>query len=141
VSASRIIPGRILAHASAAALLGTRVFHFAAPQGTVRPYALYVASNGDPSSHLGGAGGLLSEQADVAFWSDTMAAVKTFREIVYTQLHGYRGSATVGPDTFLVRSCFIANVSEVTAPPVGGRQTPLFGLTFDVALHSTLTTL
>ena len=138
MSASGIIPVRILAHASAGALLGTRCYHEVAKQTDTRPYCIYGTTDGEPSLHLGGHGGLMRESSQVDVYADDQGSLRIFRQILLAQLHGFRGSVAVDSDTYEIRSCFVHNIRESALAPIPGKSKPIFSLTAELEIWSAL---
>lgn len=115
---------RILGDEDLGALLATKFFPLAAPQGVNPPYVTFGESSeeGTPS-HSGGSGGLCRTIFRIAVWADSYIEARRIGDLIRNLMDGYKGAAGTGTIT----SCFKSDARDRYAPPQDGGNLGTFG--------------
>lgn len=108
---------KISSIAGMSALVGRRVFHRRADQGTETPYIVYYAVGGSPGIALDGPTGLDKKRVQVDIYADTSDAGEQVADKVRT-LHGDK--STWGDHD--MQACFVMDDADDIEPSPGAEE-------------------
>lgn len=118
----------LVADATLAGLVGSRVYHDQAPQGTARPFLTLRRSYVDHVDHLGAATDLTRQDYEVMVWADSPTAREAVSEAVRSRLD--RAEGTIG--STVVDRMHVEGEIDFVEPPEGGEEFGAFRTLIDV---------
>jgi hypothetical protein len=122
----------LLADATIAGLVGTRIYPLLLPQSPTLPALTYQWISLVPVHSMDGPSGLVARRLQVDCWGSTYLAIETLAEAVRNRLDGYQGSLLAGsPSGSVVQGVFRAMERD------GYEEAPaLYRRTVDFMLHA-----
>ena len=122
---SAALRARLVAYAGLTALIATRAFPQALPQGTVKPCLYYEQTDTEAVSAMGTDDGLESSYFEITIVADSYASMVATRRQVRKAVQRFKGTI----DGFVVHDCFVDGTDEAYADEskehIGGVQIKL----------------
>lgn len=102
----------LLADASIAAVVGTRIYPIKIPQGVAAASLVYTKVSARPDHHMSGASGLARPRLQLDAWAPTADAALWLADLVRERLDGYSGTMGSGGAAVTVQGVFFADERE-----------------------------
>jgi hypothetical protein len=116
---------RLTGFPALAALIATRVFPLAIPQGTVKPCVYYELIDTDAESAMGTDDGLEASYFEITIVADSYSSMTAVKRQIRKALQRYSGTI----DGFVIEDCFVEGADEAyaekTLESIGGVQIKL----------------
>jgi hypothetical protein len=119
------IRSALVADASVARLLGTRIYPVIAPASAAAPFATYRRSAVQRSQSLAGPTGVTTVLLALDLYAESYESVRELADVCRVALDGYGG---VTPDSVLVNNVSLDNEADGFAQLAGGEAPPLYSV-------------
>lgn len=128
LKAETAIRSLLLANATIAAGIGTRMYPEAAPKGAAFPLAVISRETADPHHNMTGASGLRPYEVTVAFYGWNGTALANLAVVAGTVIDGHKGTVTVGGESVEIDAAFLMDEreSQLEVTNADGSDQPLF---------------
>lgn len=115
---------KLLADATIAGLVSTRIYGSYAPEGAALPYVTLQQIGGDSEHSLTGETRLASAIYQTNAWAATVDSALAIADAIRREIAGIRGTWGSGGETATVESCLHTNSFYADEDPVDGRMIP-----------------
>jgi len=119
------IRSALVADASVARLLGTRIYPVIAPASAAAPFATYRRSAVQRSHSLAGPTGVTTVLLALDLYAESYESVRELADVCRVALDGYGG---VSADSVLVNNVSLDNEADGFAQLAGGEAPPLYSV-------------
>jgi hypothetical protein len=119
------IRSALVADASVARLLGTRIYPVIAPASAAAPFATYRRSAVQRSQSLAGPTGVTTVLLALDLYAESYESVRELADVCRVALDGYGG---VTADSVLVSNVSLDNEADGFAQLAGGEAPPLYSV-------------
>lgn len=126
------IVAKLLADATLAALVGTRVYPGLAPQGAAAPYLVYQQADRQKVHTLGGVVSLNNYRMRFDAFGSSYANAKATAAALASALDGFSG--LVGSGAIKVQGAFLESEEDDLDEPVHGGETGVYSVGADVSI-------
>jgi hypothetical protein len=119
------IRSALVADASVARLLGTRIYPVIAPASAAAPFATYRRSAVQRSQSLAGPTGVTTVLLALDLYAESYESVRELADVCRVALDGYGG---ITADSVLVNNVSLDNEADGFAQLAGGEAPPLYSV-------------